>query len=69
MSRPVKFREPAQPTRPFGHGTVQWDTLPDPVREQVLALWTQLLTAHITATAGPPNAGTVAPAADREADR
>lgn len=48
MSRIGRFCELAQPTLPLGHGPVRWDTLPPPVRERVLTLWTQLLTEHLS---------------------
>lgn len=48
MSRIVRLREPSQPVLPLGCGPVHWDTLPSPVRERVLALWTQLLTEHLS---------------------
>jgi hypothetical protein len=53
MSRIARFREPPQPTLPLGHGPVHWDTLPGPVRERVLALWMQILTAHLSSRVGP----------------
>lgn len=63
MSRLIPFREPAQPALPFDHGPVHWETLPAPVRERVVALWTQMLIAHVTVrsmqrpriTASPPS--------------
>lgn len=47
MSRIVRFDEPPQPLLGLGHGPIQWGTLPEPVRERVLALWMQLLTEHL----------------------
>lgn len=47
MSRIVRSHEPPQPVLPLGHGSIQWSTLPEPVREHVLTLWMQLLTDHL----------------------
>lgn len=60
MSRIVRFPEPHQPTLLLGHGLVHWDTLPRPVRERVLALWTQLLTEHLAHVMDGSPAGVVA---------
>lgn len=66
MSRIGRFRELAQPTLPFGHGPVRWDTLPPPVREHVLTLWTQLLTEHLSHVAKYLPDGVRLPALDAE---
>jgi hypothetical protein len=67
MSRIVRSPEPLQPVLPLGHGAIQWDTLPQGVRERVLALWMQMLMeylAYVAADAppvlpiGPSNAST-----------
>ena len=63
MSRIVRSPEPPQPVLPLGHGPIQWGTLPDAVRERVLALWMQLLTAHLA------RAGADGPATGRAAGR
>lgn len=47
MSRIVRSQEPPQPVFPLGHGSIQWSTLPEPVREHVLTLWMRLLTDHL----------------------
>jgi hypothetical protein len=54
MSRIRRFREPPQPSLPLGHSIVHWDVLPQPVRERVLELWTQLLTQHLSHVGIPP---------------
>lgn len=48
MSRIVRSHEPVQPMLPLGYGSVEWSTLPAPVRERVLALWLQLLSEQLT---------------------
>lgn len=56
MSRIVRSSEAPQPVLPLGHGAIQWGTLPEPVRERVLALWMQMLLeylAHVAPDASP----------------
>jgi len=56
MSRSARSPEPPQPSLPLGHSLVHWDTLPPEVRERVLALWLEILTAHRTRAASEDGA-------------
>jgi hypothetical protein len=48
MAQLVRLHEIGQASLPLGHGSVRWDTLPQEIRDAVLALWLELMTQHLT---------------------
>lgn len=47
MAQIVRLREIGQACLPLGHGSVRWETLPETIRERVLALWLELMAQHL----------------------
>jgi hypothetical protein len=54
MAQLVRLHEIGQASLPLGHGSVRWETLPDSIRERVLALWLELMAQHIARVSEGP---------------